>query len=354
METKVFAPATIAILSDIHYAGAAERGRGNDYETRAIANPLLRILLRIYRHFIWMSKPLEQGAQLDRFLQNAVPVDFVVANGDYSCDSGFVGVSDDAAFQSAQECLGKLRARFAARAHFTIGDHELGKLTFFGGNGGMRLASWRQCVERLDLKPFWRLNIGNYVLMGVASSLISLPANQPDALSDEWPEWNKLREAHLSEIREAFNALKPEQRVLLFCHDPTALPFLWREESVRRRLPQIEQTVIGHLHTRLILWKSRLLSGIPPVRFLGNSVRKFTSALNEARHWWPFRVRLCPALSGIDLLDDGGYYVVEIDPAAKVPAKFTFHPLPRKQLRSARIAGSHKSQDGIQSRVNLD
>jgi hypothetical protein len=167
--------------------------------------------------------------------------------------------------------------------------------------------------------------------MGVASPLLALPANQPDTLPEEWPEWLQLRDAHLAEIRAAFDALKSEQRVILFCHDPTALPFLWREESVRRRLPQIEQTIIGHLHTRLILWKSRLLSGIPPIPFLGHSIRKFTSALNEARHWWPFKVRLCPALSGIELLNDGGYFTVEIDPTAKVPSQFTFHPLPRKK-----------------------
>jgi len=272
---------------------------------------------------------LDQGAQLDVFLNEIGPADYLVVNGDYSCDSGFVGVSDNAAFQSAQECLGKLRARFSNRALFTIGDHEIGKLSLIGGNGGMRLASWQRATETLGLKPFWQLTIGNYVLMSAASPLIALPANQPDTLPEEWPEWLKLREAHLTAIRAAFDALKPEQRVILFCHDPTALPFLWREESVRRRLPQIEQTIIGHLHTRLILWKSRLLSGIPPIRFLGNSVRRFTSALHEAHHWWPFRVRLCPALSGIELLNDGGYYTVAIDPQAKTPAQFTFHPLPR-------------------------
>jgi calcineurin-like phosphoesterase family protein len=331
MEAKVSDPVTIAILSDIHYAGTAERARGDDYEMRPVANPLLRAMLRTYRNFVWMRQPLEQAAQLDSFLEKVRPVDYLVANGDYSCDSGFVGVSDDAAFQSAQECLAKLRARFGGRARFTIGDHELGKLTFFSGNGGMRLASWHRATESLGLQPFWQLAIGNYVLMGVASPLIALPANQPDTLPEEWEAWLKLRETHLAEIRAAFDNLKMEQRVLLFCHDPTALPFLWREESVRRRLPQIEQTVIGHLHTRLILWKSRLLSGFPPVRFLGNSVRKFTSALNEAHHWWPFQVRLCPALSGIELLNDGGYYTVKIDPSAKVPAQFKFYPLPRKK-----------------------
>ena len=331
MEVSIPGRVTIAILSDIHYAGAAEHARGDDFELRYIANPLLRALVRIYRHFIWMRHPLEQGAQLDCFLNHVGSVDHVIANGDYSCDSGFVGVSDDAVFQSAQECLGKLRVRFGDRARFIIGDHEIGKLSLIGGNGGMRLASWRRATESLGLKAFWQLVIGNYVLMGVASPLIALLANQPDALPEEWPGWLQLRAAHLSEIRAAFDALKQEQRVILFCHDPTALPFLWREDSVRRRLPQIEQTIIGHLHTQLVLWKSRLLSGIPLVRFLGNSVRKFTSALHEAHRWWPFKVRLCPALSGIELLNDGGYYTVEIDPAAKLTAQFIFHPLPRKK-----------------------
>jgi len=276
-----------------------------------------------------MRHPLDQGRQLDRFLAEVPPVDYLVANGDYSCDSGFVGVSDAAAFQSAQECLGKLRSKFGDRAWFAFGDHELGKMPLFGGNGGMRLASWHCATQQLGLQPFWKLAIGRYLLIGVSSPLIALPANQPDVLPEEWPEWQRLREAHLAEIRAAFDALQPEQRVLLFCHDPTALPFLGREESVRRRLHQVEQTILGHLHTRLILWKSRLLSGIPHVRFLGRSVSRFTSALHEAHEWWPFRVRLCPALSGIELLNDGGYYIVQLDPAASRPARFTFHPLPR-------------------------
>ena len=321
----------IAILSDIHYAGAAELARGQDYELRSITNPLLRSLVWFYRHFIWMRHPFVQSLQLDRFLDEIAPVDYVVANGDYSCDSGFVGISDPAAFHSAQECIGKLRAKFGSRLQLTLGDHELGKLAICGGHGGMRLASWTCATETLGLPPFWKLALGNYLLLGVNSSLIALPAHQSDTLPEEWTEWLKLREAHLAEIRTAFDALQPQQRVILFCHDPTALPFLWREESVRQRLPQIEQTIIGHLHTRLILWKSRWLSGIPPIRFLGHTVHRLTSALHEANHWWPFRVRLCPALSGIELLNDGGYYTMEIDPTAKTPAQFRFHPLPRRR-----------------------
>jgi hypothetical protein len=329
METRAPGDITVAILSDIHYAGPAERARGEDYEFRAIANPLLRAITRAYRHRVWMRHPLEQGRQLDRFLAEVQPVDFVVANGDYSCDSAFVGVSDPAVFQSARECLGKLRAKFGDRAWFTFGDHELGKWPLIGAKGGLRLASWHCATRQLGLQPFWKFAIGRYLLLGVASPLIALPANRSEVLPEEWPEWQQLREAHLAEIRAAFDTLQPEQRVLLFCHDPTALPFLAREEVVRRRLPQTEQTILGHLHTRLILWKSRLLSGIPAIRFLGRNVNRFTAALHEAHHWWPFRVRLCPALSGVELLNDGGYYIAQLDPGANRPARFTFHPLPR-------------------------
>ena len=328
METNASGEVTIAILSDIHYAGAAERTRGETYEMCAIPNPVLRAVARIYRHVIWQRHPFGQGRQLDRFLGEVGPMDYLIGNGDYSCNSGLVGVSDPAAGASAQECLGKLRAKFGDKARFTLGDHELGKRALFGG-GQMCLASWRVATEALGLSPFWQVAIGRYTLMGMTSTLIALPVYQPDAVPAEWPEWLRLREAHLAEIRIAFDALPPNQRVVLFCHDPTALPFLWREESVRRRLSQIEQTIIGHLHTQLILWKSRVLSGIPPIRFLGHAVGRMTAALHEAHYWWPFNLRLCPALSGIELLNDGGYFTMHIDPTAGRPARFIFHPLPR-------------------------
>jgi hypothetical protein len=320
---------TVLVVSDIHYAGAAERARGEDYELRAIRRPLLRRLVAFYRHFYWMRHPLAQGRQLDRFLSLNLQADYLVANGDYTCDTGFVGVSDAAARESVAECLGKLRRQFGGRARFVLGDHELGKLTMFGGQGGMRLASWHCATRELAFSPLWQLGIGNYLLIGVTSSLLALPAHQTDTLPDEWPEWLKLRETHLAEIRALFDQLKPEQKLILFCHDPTALPFLWREESVRRKLAQVEQTIIGHLHTKLILWKSRVLAGIPPIRCFGNSVKRWTTALHDAHLWRHFNVRLCPALSGIQLLNDGGYYALELDPAAKEPARFIFHPLPR-------------------------
>jgi hypothetical protein len=108
-----------------------------------------------------------------------------------------------------------------------------------------------------------------------------------------------------------------------------ALPFLWREPEVRARLDQVDRTVIGHLHSRLILQKSRILAGMPAIPFLGHTAKRLTFALREARLWEPFNVLLCPSLAGIELLKDGGYYTAEMDLSAKQPARFQFHPLRR-------------------------
>src|SRR5258708_1968433 len=131
---------TLGILSDVHYASAAEQARGKDYENIGIPNPLLRLGVRLYRRFIWLREPLQKNYLLDRFIDQGGDPDYVIANGDYSCDSSFVGVSDEAACQSVRECLGKLRSKFADRLCVNFGDHELGKVSFFGGRGGMRLA----------------------------------------------------------------------------------------------------------------------------------------------------------------------------------------------------------------------
>jgi hypothetical protein len=322
----------VAIVSDVHYASAVEQARGNDYESRHVKSALVRLFMRAYRDYIWLRHPLDQNHLLDAFVERAGSPDYVVANGDYSCDTAFVGVSDDGARQSAQECLQKLRRKFAPNFQATIGDHELGKMSTFGGLGGMRLASWHEARQELGLQPFWKIELGNHVLMGVASSLVAFPAFEPDALPAERPEWNALREQHLAEIRAAFAALKPHQRALLFCHDPTALPFLWRDDAVRAKILQIELTVIGHLHSRLIFWKSGLLAGMPPIGFLGHTVKRFSRALSEGRHWRPFQVKLCPSLAGIELLKDGGYCTIELDEAARQPVRFQFHPLARNRV----------------------
>jgi hypothetical protein len=278
-----------------------------------------------------MHEPLNQNYLLDRFLEKNGNCDFVVANGDYSCDSNFVGVTDDAVCQSVRECLDKLKQKFDGRLLVNYGDHELGKVSFFGGRGGMRLASWHRAQTELGLKPFWQLTIGSYVLIGVVSSLIALPIFEPDTLPEERAEWERLRSEHLGQIGQAFTELRPNQRVLLFCHDPTALPFLRREVAVNAKLWQIEQTVIGHLHSNLILWKSRWLAGLPRITFLGHTAKRMSAALREAKNWTAFHVRLCPALAGIELLKDGGYLTAELDLEGSKPAQFWFHRLPRER-----------------------
>ena len=317
----------LIILSDVHYASAAEQARQDDYETRGIRNPVARRLLRAYRDFVWLRGPLKQNRLLDQFLAAAGEADLVVANGDYTCDTAFIGAADDAACASIRECLGKLRVRFGDRFQPTLGDHEIGKRTMVGNAGHMMLASFQRATGELDIPPFWRRDLGPWTLIGVCSTLVGLPHLEGDALPKDLPEWRRLREQHLAEIRAAFASLPPDRRLLLFCHDPTALPFLAQEEAVRLRFGQLEHTIIGHLHTKLILWKSRVLCGMPEIKFLGHTLRKMSRALRDARGWRPFKVRLCPALAGIELLKDGGFLTAQLP--ERGPAAFHFHPLRR-------------------------
>lgn len=319
----------LAILSDIHYAGPREQAEGDDYEHRVISNPLLRFALRQYRRHIWLRYPLQQNGQLDRFLAEVSTADCVVANGDYSCNTAAVGLSDAAALESAQLCAGKLRGQFGHRLRLNFGDHEIGKLRLLGSRGGMRLLSWQRGVEQLGVQPFWKLEIGRHVLINCTSTLIALPVFAADLLPEERAAWERMRVAHLAEVRAAFAAVGPDQRILLFCHDPTALPFLARDEVVQAKLHQIERTIIGHLHSNLYLRLSRILSGMPAITCLGHSVQRMSWALREARHWKKFNLLLCPSLAGIELLKDGGYFTAEIDPASSAPVPFCFHALPR-------------------------
>lgn len=324
--------ATALIVSDIHHAGPAERER-QGYEIACAPNWPVRQLVRAYRGLVWLRDPLGNGLFLEEFLRRSNAPDFVIANGDYNADSRFIGVSDDAAFASAQECLAKLRTRFGERLHATIGDHELGKMSLVGGHGGLRLESWPRTTKGLGLRPFWQIEWGSYVFIGVTSTLLALPIYEREMLPAEHAEWESLRAAHVEEVRAAFARLSPHQRVLLFCHDPTALPFLARLREVNERLSQVEATVIGHLHSQLILRTGRVLSGMPSLGFLGVSIKRMSTALNEAKLWRPFNVRLCPSLTGIQLLKDGGWLTVELDADTRQPAKFRFHPLPWHEVK---------------------
>jgi hypothetical protein len=313
----------ILILSDIHYVGESERERGN-FESEAIDPPLMRAWVRAWMHFVWERRPGPQNGLLEYFLSEAGEADLVIANGDYSADSAFVGVSDRAALDSAQTCLGKLRKKYADRFHGTIGDHELGKNGLGMTGGGMRLESFRLTQEALGLRPLWRVDLGLYTLLGVTSSLAALPIYASEILPDERDEWRRLSQTHLAEIEEAFHSLPSDRRVILFCHDPSALPFLHQLTAVREKLGQIEATIVGHLHSNLIFQTAGLTAGFPPIAFLGDAIHRMSRGLNQARIWKNFRTRFCPSLAGIHLLNDGGYYSVELDDEAAEPARFTW------------------------------
>ena len=145
---------SILVVSDIHYASAMEKER-KDFECAVISQPFVRSLVRFYRHFIWLRDPFAHNDLLRTVLNPPSEPDWVVANGDYSCDSAFIGVSDPAAQKSASECLGLLRQRFAPRFLATFGDHELGKISLAGNRGGLRVASFHAARHALGLAPFW-------------------------------------------------------------------------------------------------------------------------------------------------------------------------------------------------------
>lgn len=321
-------PFRLVVASDIHYAGPREQAR-RDYESRAVGNPVLRTALSLYRRYIWLRDPQSHSYMLDRFLEAAPKeVDLAVVNGDYTCDSGFVGLCDEAAAESARICFARLRERFADRLALTWGDHELGKFSLLGGAGGLRLASYQRLRQEFGLEPFWRHDLGRWVCLGICSTLVALPVFAPETPPDERPHWEELRREHLAAIAAACRRTSPDQRLLLFCHDPTALPFLAEEPAVQSVLERLDTTIIGHLHTPLILKQSRLLAGMPRITFLGNAVRRFSTALRRARLWKPFRVRLCPSLTGCQLLKDGGFLTAELDPEGRTPAQWRLHPLP--------------------------
>ena len=314
----------IAVVSDIHYAGPSECLR-RGYHLAHLTNRWERWSIAMYRRYIWQRDPFAHNHLLDEFIDRCRDADFVVANGDYSCDSAAIGVADDAACESAHQCLHKLRSAFAERVEATYGDHELGKRTLGGEKGGLRLASFIRCQKELNLKPFWEREFGKYVFIGITSTLVALPVYIAETLPNEQSHWEELRAHHLDQIRKAFASLDPNQRVLLFCHDPTALPFLARDEVIGLRVAQIERTIIGHLHSRAILFKSRFLAGMPIITFMGHTPKRMSAALNQARYWKRFKLLLCPSLSGIELLRDGGYYTATLDPNGASPAQFRLH-----------------------------
>lgn len=317
----------LLVVSDPHWAGPRERLR-RGYERAAIANPLLRLLATVWRRGVWLADPLAHNHRLDRILEREAHAGFAVANGDYTVDTAFVGISDDASCESAAACVGRLRAAFGDRLRLTVGDHDLGKHGLFGGRGGPRLESWRRLGPRLGIDPVWRHDLGKVSLVGVPSTPIALEVFRPEILPAEAVGWEAVRREVLAATRRVLGGIPESNRVILFCHDPTALPFLAALPEMQAVMSRLEATVIGHLHSPAILWTAGLLSGLPEVRGLGSTARRYTGALRKAEAWKPFRLRLCPSPTGIERLQDGGWLTVEFDPDSPTEFAWTRHRLP--------------------------
>ncbi|MFM7819140.1 MAG: hypothetical protein ACKPGI_19515 [Verrucomicrobiota bacterium] len=307
----------ILVISDIHYASDGEAARCG-YEARAIGNPVLREASRTFRHWIWLREPHGHNHRLQRLIEANPFPDRVVANGDFSLDSGFIGVSDPEAYESARLALDQLRVAYGSRLRTTLGDHELGKKSLFGGAGGVRLASWERAVDGLGIPGFWSEQMGRFVLVGVASTPIALPVFLPEMLPSETEAWRRIAEGLRAQVRETFGGLEPGQRVVLFVHDPSALPFLSELPEVRARMDQIVCTVVGHLHTPAVFRLGSRLAGMPIIPFLGNTVRRYSIALRRAGVWKKFRTVLCPSPSGIQLLKDGGWLELRLSDTGEV------------------------------------
>ena len=281
-----------------------------------------RGLYRVRRRF-WNSHPEWREAAFRRALHEVevFEPEWVIANGDYGGDHGGVGLSDTATFESASRVVNLIRTLYADRARFVFGDHDLGKYSTELRNGGIRLNSLELGEKKLGIPSFWQEVDEDIHLIGVNSSLFTLDLFLPEALADEIPEWRRRREQHIEHVSRAFDGLPPKARVLLFCHDPSALHALSQVPVVTKRLRQIEMTVIGHLHAPSLLRLARLVptrSGWKPKYPVARIVAQ---GLEGVRSWKMFHPVLCPSTFGAGQHFSGGILLVEKDEKGRLTSR---------------------------------
>lgn len=319
----------LLVISDLHWACAEEQARAG-HESRAVQNPFLRLAAICWRRWVWLATPHGHNHHVAAILQRTGvgAADWYLANGDFTLDTAFVGVSDEAACVSAGECLSQLRAAWGSRLLTTIGDHDLGKMSLFWGAGGLRRRSLERCESDLGLSRFWVQPGGDgVVLIGVTSTLAAWTLFAEETPVEERAWWREQQHRHLAQINHAFSGLTPGQRVVLCCHDPSALVFLYALPEVRQRLGQLACTVIGHLHSAKVWSLARSLAGFPRVPWMGVTVRRYTTALQRSRCWREFRILSCPSPAGVQLFKDGGWLELDV-PAGSAPVQVVRRRLP--------------------------
>jgi hypothetical protein len=222
-----------------------------------------------------------------------------------------VGLSDESTFESASAVIAMIRDVFGDKCRLSFGDHDIGKYSTHLRQGGVRLASIERGEEVLGIQSFWEEAIGDYHLIGVNSSLLGLQMFLPEAIEAEIPEWTRRRDEHIQQVCEAFDQLPDTTRIVLFCHDPSALAVLSDLPAVRRRLPQIVRTILGHLHSPGLLRLARMLPPLPRFNPKYPVARILAHSLSEKGAWRRFKPVLCPSTFGTGRHVSGGALFVE-------------------------------------------
>lgn len=309
------------LLCDPHHPGALERLRGSDFEFRGLASAQARRWAWLWRHYVWKRDNFAHQHLLEHWASHVRPEEWVVLGGDYSCDSAFIGLEDPASRASARECL-EVVTSTPARGYLAIaGDHEYGKPILDGSRGGIRWASFEVTHRELGIPMHFHARAGIYHLVGISSSLLTFTLHEKEARPEDSIRFREAGRNQADWLEALCQSLQPEDRILLFCHDPTALAYLGRFPWATKLIYHLEQTFCGHLHSEWFGRMARSLCWLPQVRCMGPSIHRISLSLRRARHWSPFRVRIAPALSGIELAQDGGFLRIRLDPTGQAPLR---------------------------------
>lgn len=308
----------IAVISDIHVLGPGEHE--NDRDIRAALSHGIGWPRAMWRHFLhaarmrfWNWIPESRYACFLKALEEiqGFHPDWVIANGDYGGDARGVGLSDDATYESAAGVITLIREVFPDRCHFIFGDHDIGKYSTAMRQGGIRLASLDVGEQRLGIRSFWHEKVDGVHLIGVNSSLITLDHFLPEALTEEISEWQERRRRHEELVTEAFTLPAGSDRIILFCHDPSALGVLIRNPVICAQQSRIELTVLGHLHEPRLLALAQRLPRLPDWRPRYPVARIITEGIRSAKTWKLFNPIVCPSPFGTGNHLSGGVLFIE-------------------------------------------
>ena len=331
----------LAVISDVHVMGPSEKDKHNESFNRLgeglprMHGAWRRSLHRLRRRF-WVDHPEARHQSFLHALDTVASYnpDWIVANGDYGGDTLGIGMSDASTFESVASVVTLIRHMFPNNAHFIFGDHEIGKYSTALKQGGIRLKSLQRGEELLGIRSFWTERVDGFHLVGVNSSLFVLDLFLPEALADEIPEWRRLRTEHIDQVNASFENLPADARVLLFCHDPSALSVISELPGVQRHISQIERTILGHYHAPSLLSLAKLVRLLPKLDPKYPVARITMHGVHGIKGWRKFRPIVCPATFGAGHHVPGGVLFVETNERGQIVTR-------SRRLRS-KIASSNR------------